>query len=59
MKCDNCKYLTGYVLSNDECGAGNYFQYCSKGHWEGGYPPEPEQIQDPWSDCVDFKTTSE
>ncbi len=54
MKCDSCKHLSGYTLGNDECGAGNLFQYCSKGHWEGGEPPEPN-TEDPWVNCKDHE----
>ena len=42
MKCDSCKHLAGYILGADECGAGNPTYWCRKGHWESGYPPEPE-----------------
>jgi len=61
MKCDTCKNKAGYTLGQDECGAGSFFEYCSKGHWEGGGPQseEEEKLQnessDFWINCVDYK----
>lgn len=60
MICDKCKNVNGYTLGQDECGAGNYFQYCNKGHWEGcEFPDEKEynlikEGKDPWENCNDF-----
>lgn len=54
MKCYSCKYQTGYTLGSDECGAGTYFIYCAKGHWEG-LGEDISAIDDPWKNCVDFE----
>jgi len=56
QKCDTCKNKTGYTFGHDECGAGNYFEYCKKGHWDGSGPQSEEEYQqslepDPWNDC--------
>jgi len=61
MKCDTCQNQTGYTLGEDECGAGSFFSYCSKGHWEDGGPQSEEEYEmqknmaDPWVDCLDYK----
>ena len=61
MKCDDCEEKTGYLLGADECGAGNFFEYCRKDHWEGGGPDSQEEydrqkaLPDPWADCLDYK----
>ena len=61
MNCDNCHFRTGYTLGSDECGAGNFFEYCAKDHWEGGGPDSEEEekrqnsMPDPWIDCEDYK----
>ncbi len=61
MKCDDCKYNTGYVLEADECGSGNYFSYCAKSHWnDSGAESEEEHLRqinekDPWKDCKDYE----
>jgi hypothetical protein len=56
MKCDNCENLAGYTLGQDECGAGHYFEYCKKGHWEGGGQIEEEEnCEDFWKDCEDYE----
>ena len=60
MKCDDCKNQTGYVLGNDECGAGSFFPYCRKGHWDGSGPDSQEEydrqisMDDPWKNCTDY-----
>jgi hypothetical protein len=56
MKCDSCKFKTGYVLGPDECGAGNWLAYCSKGHWSGCEEPEPHEDITCWDKCKDFLT---
>lgn len=55
LKCEGCKFLNGHVLTPDEAGGGNYFEYCQKGHWEGGEPDFTKP--DPWKDCIDFEST--
>jgi len=61
MKCDTCENKSGYTLGQDECGAGHLFEYCAKGHWEGGGPNSLEEeiaqnaSPDYWADCVDYK----
>ena len=61
MKCDNCEYKQGYTLGRDECGAGNYEEYCAKGHWEGrgegagDVEGNNKKVVDYWSNCKDFK----
>ena len=55
MKCNTCEHKGGYTLGADECGAGHFFEYCSKGHWEGNDDGENGQIKDPWEDCSDYK----
>lgn len=51
MKCDSCKYKKGEILGNDECGGGSFFEYCSKGHWEGS-GLQGENLE--WENCPDF-----
>ncbi len=58
MKCDNCIFQKGFVLTAEE--GGGYHIFCKKGHWEGGgnfmkggFPLEHEQ--DLWKDCPDFE----
>ncbi len=64
MKCDKCINQNGYTLGPDECGAGSFFIYCSKGHWEGSGPDSEEEYErqcamtDPWINCVDFESKS-
>ena len=53
MKCDSCKFKVGYILGSDECGAGNYDEHCSKGHWSG-QEPEPNEDITCWDNCKDF-----
>ena len=55
MKCDSCRRKKGEIFGNDECGGGSYFEYCSKGHWEGG-GLQDENIE--WENCPDFDEKS-
>ena len=57
MKCDKCEYKGGYTLGSDECGAGNWFAYCSRGNWEGEETPETacQANSDPWENCTDYR----
>lgn len=52
MKCDHCVSFFAFPAQRGqpypETG-------CLLGHWEGfGEGPEPEDLPDPWADCVDF-----
>lgn len=53
MQCDACRWKGGYVLDMWESGAGNWTEFCKKGHWEGG--PLEEGDPDPWRNCPDFE----
>ena len=55
LKCDNCEFLGGYMLGTDECGAGKWFEYCKKRHWEGGDPKEHAEENHFWDNCIDFQ----
>lgn len=57
LKCDTCLNMIAYILGADECGAGNSFEYCAKGHWEGygDLEPEPGEEINHWDACKDFK----
>ena len=61
MKCDTCQYVKSYILAQDECGAGAYIEYCSKGHWENTPHEDLEEentvqeIIDFWNNCKDYK----
>jgi len=61
MKCDTCEYKHGYILSADECGAGNFCVHCAKDHWHDGGPDTKEEYErqvkmpDPWIGCKDYK----
>lgn len=57
MKCDTCKFLSGYILGADECGAGHWLAYCSKNHWCGGDIPTKEEIKI-WDNCKDYESQS-
>jgi len=65
MRCDTCRNRSGYTLGQDECGAGSFFEYCGKGHWEGGGPQSAEderaqkQAPDFWVDCKDYSEGKE
>lgn len=51
MKCDSCRYKKGEILQKNESGGGSYFEYCSKGHWEGS-GLQNENLE--WENCPDF-----
>lgn len=59
MKCNSCKYKKEEILNNSECGSGSYFEYCSKGHWEGSELQnedlEWEGCPDFWKKCINYK----
>jgi hypothetical protein len=51
MKCDFCKYKKNEMLQKEESGPGPFFEYCSKGHWEGS-GLQDETLN--WEYCPDF-----
>ena len=66
MKCDTCKYKEFHSAGSWwDVAEGNddpyNYEYCCKGHWEGGCEipqgPEQEGMDDPWIECNDYEKT--
>ena len=54
MKCDDCKFLGGYVLGADECGSGNWLAFCKKAHWVDSDHKEWMEKNNFWNNCKDY-----
>ena len=53
-KCNNCEFKKRHHTGSDEYPANTTIEYCSKGHWEGGDIPIPDEV-DFFDNCKDYK----
>lgn len=61
-KCDDdCLFLRGYDLKQNECRAGTYFAYCGMDRWDSSAASEDVEearqraLSNPWADCPDYR----